>query len=80
LSRGDRGAAVDYLVNRLAVINGMAPPLSPGYIFDTELESKVKQFQRTTGLTPDGIAGVKTWIKINDLDDIQTPALKEGIR
>jgi hypothetical protein len=28
-----------------------------------------------SGLNPDGIAGVKTWIKINDADDIATPRL-----
>ena len=48
---------------------------TPGYVFDGELEVQVKQFQLTTGLTPDGIAGVKTWIKINDADDIDTPRL-----
>jgi peptidoglycan hydrolase-like protein with peptidoglycan-binding domain len=44
-------------------------------VFDGELEVQVKQFQLTTGLTPDGIAGVKTWIKINGADDINTPRL-----
>jgi len=75
LSRGDRGPAVDWLVNRLAMINGQSSSSNPGYIFDNNLESKVKQFQLSTGLTPDGIAGVKTWIKINDADDVNTPKL-----
>lgn len=75
LSKGDRGPAVDWLVNRLAIINDRTSPTSPGYIFDGELEAQVRQFQLTTGLTPDGIAGVKTWIKINDADDITMPRL-----
>ncbi len=75
ISIGDRGPAVDWLVNRLQVINGRTGPTTPGYVFDGELEVQVKQFQLTTGLTPDGIAGVKTWIKINDADDIDTPRL-----
>ena len=79
LSKGDRGPAVDWLVNRLAIINDRTSPTSPGYIFDGELEAQVRQFQLTTGLTPDGIAGVKTWIKINDADDISTPRL-DGAR
>ncbi|MGB1190241.1 MAG: AAA family ATPase [Pseudomonadales bacterium] len=79
LSKGDRGPAVDWLVNRLAIINDRTSPTSPGYIFDGELEAQVRQFQLTTGLTPDGIAGVKTWIKINDADDINTPRL-DGAR
>ena len=75
ISIGDRGPAVDWLVNRLQVINDRTGPTTPGYVFDGELEVQVKQFQLTTGLTPDGIAGVKTWIKINDADDIGTPRL-----
>ena len=75
ISMGDRGPAVDWLVNRLQVINDRTGPTTPGYVFDGELEVQVKQFQLTTGLTPDGIAGVKTWIKINGADDINTPRL-----
>ena len=75
LTVGDRGPAVDWLVNRLAIINDASPPLSPGYIFDGTLESRVRQFQLSSGLTPDGIAGVKTWIKINDKDGVATPRL-----
>jgi murein L,D-transpeptidase YcbB/YkuD len=65
-------------VNRLALINAEPLVLTAGYIFDGELESKVKQFQLSSGLTPDGIAGVKTWIKINDEDDSNTPRLTGG--
>ncbi len=75
LTVGDRGPAVDWLVNRLAIIEEANPGLDPGYIFDGALESRVRQFQISSGLTPDGIAGVKTWIKINDQDGIQTPRL-----
>jgi general secretion pathway protein A len=78
LSRGDRGPAIDWLVNRLALINAEPLVLTAGYIFDRELEYKVKQFQLSSGLTPDGIAGVKTWIKINDEDDSNTPRLTGG--
>ena len=49
---GDRGPAVDWLVNRLQVINDRTGPTTPGYVFDGELEVQVKQFQLTTGLTP----------------------------
>ena len=66
---------MDWLVNRLAIIDDANPGLDPGYIFDGALESRVRQFQISSGLTPDGIAGVKTWIKINDQDGIQTPRL-----
>jgi len=78
LSRGHRGPATDWLVNRLALINAEPLVLSAGYIFDGELETKVKQFQLSSGLAPDGIAGVKTWLKINDEDDSGTPKLSGG--
>jgi peptidoglycan hydrolase-like protein with peptidoglycan-binding domain len=61
------------------VINNQPQTTSPGYIFDARLESEVRQFQLISGLNPDGIAGVKTWIKINDADDIETPRLNGAI-
>lgn len=30
-------------------------------IFGAETEAAVRQFQRTNGLTVDGVAGIKTW-------------------
>ena len=75
LALGDQGPAVAWLKNRLLVINNQPRTTSPGYVFDARLESEVRQFQLISGLIPDGIAGVKTWIKINDADDIATPRL-----
>lgn len=77
LTVSDRGPTVDWLVNRLALINNVNPPPSPGYVFDSELESRVRQFQLSSGLTPDGIVGIKTWIKINDRDGIPAPRLND---
>jgi general secretion pathway protein A len=79
LAPGDQGPAVAWLKNRLMVINNQPQTTSPGYIFDARLESEVRQFQLISGLNPDGIAGVKTWIKINDADDIETPRLNGAI-
>ena len=75
LTMGDSGPAVDWIVNRLAIIDEIKPPQSQAYIFDGTLEARVRQFQISSGLTPDGIAGVKTLIKINDRDSIHTPRL-----
>ena len=79
LAPGDQGPAVAWLKNRLMVINNQPQTTSPGYIFDARLESEVRQFQLISGLNPDGIAGVKTWVKINDADDIETPRLNGAI-
>ena len=78
LTMGDTGPAVDWIVNRLAIIDEIKPPQSQAYIFDGTLEARVRQFQISSGLTPDGIAGVKTLIKINDRDSIRTPRLYQG--
>ena len=75
LTMGDSGPAVDWIVNRLAIIDDIKPAYSQAYIFDGALEARVRQFQISSGLTPDGIAGVKTLIKINDRDSIRTPSL-----
>ena len=75
LTMGDSGPAVDWIVNRLAIIDEIKPPQIQAYIFDGTLEARVRQFQISSGLTPDGIAGVKTLIKINDRDSIRTPRL-----
>ena len=75
LTMGDSGPAVDWIVNRLAIIDEIKPPQIQAYIFDGTLEARVRQFQISSGLTPDGIAGVKTLIKFNDRDSIRTPRL-----
>jgi putative peptidoglycan binding protein/D-alanyl-D-alanine carboxypeptidase-like protein len=58
IQRGDRGPAVEELHRRLEI----ASPGDPGFgIFGPITEAKVREYQRTHGLTPDGRVGRQTW-------------------
>lgn len=58
IERGDRGPAVEELHRRLEI----ARPGDPGFgIFGPITEAKVREYQRTHGLTPDGRVGRQTW-------------------
>ena len=73
---GDTGAAVDWLQTQLAFVDGTdAPSIVEGTTFDTDLESRVKRFQISVGLVPDGIVGPQTWIHLNSADVSNIPKL-----
>lgn len=72
---GDQGASVDWLVNQLAVIDSLPPVSSTGHNFDIQLEDRVKRFQLSVGLTPNGAVGVKTWIHVNNVQGSSIPTL-----
>ncbi|MFB2863474.1 ExeA family protein [Aeromonas sp. MdU4] len=46
--------------------------------FDAELKNKLQQFQRDQGLTPDGIAGSNTLLRLNALSGEPMPKLEEA--
>ncbi|MGL4250335.1 MAG: ExeA family protein [Aeromonas sp.] len=46
--------------------------------FDDELKNKLLQFQRDQGLTPDGIAGSNTLLRLNALSGETMPRLEEA--
>jgi len=71
----DRGAAVDWLVVQMAVIEGSAPPLETGFTFSESLEAKVRHFQASVGLKPSGVVDPLTWIHINSVEAISIPTL-----
>ena len=75
LKRNDRGASVDWLVTQMALIDGKPPPMDTGFIFNTMLENRIRDFQASLGLTPNGIVGPMTWIHINSLDAVNVPML-----
>jgi general secretion pathway protein A len=79
LTLGDSGASVDWLVNRLTQIESGRATLEVGYIFDLNLEQRVKAFQRSSGIEPDGVAGARTWILLNN-STTDVPRLSTGVK
>ncbi len=62
LKRGSRGRRVEALRKRLA---GAVANIPTSGTFDRKLERAVKTFQRTSGLTPDGVVGPHTRALLN---------------
>ena len=58
-ARGDAGAAVDWLRERL-VREGVAAEAAPGTPYDPALAESVRRFQRARGLAVDGVVGPET--------------------
>jgi murein L,D-transpeptidase YcbB/YkuD len=50
------------------------PASDPRY-FDIHLQTKVMEFQRSRGLTADGVVGKQTLIQINNYSDSNAPVL-----
>ena len=64
---------MQWLASSLANINGQELPGIVSY--DAKLIRAVKNFQKSEGLTSDGIAGVQTLIRINSVTDKNVPRL-----
>jgi general secretion pathway protein A len=78
---GDDGATVDWLYRQLSLVQGTgAETAIVGESFDENLERRVKQFQISQGLKPDGIAGAITWIHLNSAvgEDLPRLASSDG--
>ncbi|MEO8309133.1 MAG: AAA family ATPase [Pseudomonadota bacterium] len=60
LSMNMQGEPIGVLRNRLRQWAGMGPETSPSEVFDTSLETLVRQFQLRNGLVADGVAGIQT--------------------
>lgn len=63
LRKGDNGPVVEWLGKRLALIEG-SPDSPVGTVFDEALKGRVRAFQQSRGLRPDGEAGPETMIHI----------------
>ncbi len=75
LKYGDTGAAVDWLVVQLSLIEGDSPPMDTGFTYNDIIETRVRDFQNAVGLTPSGIVDPYTWIHINSVEAISIPTL-----
>ncbi len=73
LALGARGPEVAWLKRRLAEASGEPQIDVQDAVFDAALQEKVRSFQRSRGLEPDGMVGVRTLIHLN------TAARAEGV-
>ena len=79
LTPGQRDAGVLWLRETLARLAGENPPANPSPLYDTALETRVREFQRAHMLTVDGIVGARTQVAmIADLNVPGTPLLAAG--
>lgn len=75
LKLGARGAAVNWLRQALATAQKDAAETEGNDVFDEALAKRVKQFQLTNGLQPDGIVGPQTFILLNNAIGYNAPEL-----
>jgi len=64
LQPGMRGRDVVWLRRQLGAVDGRAAPASAGEPYDEELKRRVAAFQQIESLTPDGIAGEETLVRL----------------
>ena len=76
LKPGERGADVDWVAARLAVVNNYGKP-EPGRQYDAALAREVRTFQAAQGLPADGIVGPKTMMALNGATGVPEPQLAE---
>lgn len=67
LSQGTRGEHVlelQFILNAIAPYHNTIPPVIQDSVFGAGLKNAVIEFQKTFGLTPDGVVGAATWNKL----------------
>ena len=69
LKRGDAGASVAWVVDRIATFDNGAPAKTRGNTFDADLEERVRKLQQAYGIKADGIIGPETLFALSALDD-----------
>ena len=74
LADGDAGPDVDWIAARLASINGVAAPPA-GAPFDARTRQMLRAFQSQQNLKADGVAGPRTYMRLNQLGGVAEPRL-----
>lgn len=67
LSMGSRGEDVlqlQFILNAISPYYSSVPTVIKDGVFDTVTKNGVIEFQKTFGLTPDGVVGAQTWNKL----------------
>jgi general secretion pathway protein A len=73
---GERGAAVAWVNDQLALAQGSKPQsMGADPLYDEAMVRRVKQFQLARGLTPDGSVGPQTLVRLSGAADRKAPRL-----
>ena len=74
LVEGARGADVDWIAASLAKLNGVAAPAANAPL-DASMLALLRTFQAAQNLKADGVAGPRTFMRLNQLDGVAEPRL-----
>ncbi|NHZ82922.1 AAA family ATPase [Massilia sp. CCM 8695] len=74
VSTGEQGADVDWIASRLAKINGLVPPAADRPLSGQTVEL-LRTFQTRQNLKADGVAGPRTYMRLNQLTGVAEPRL-----
>jgi general secretion pathway protein A len=74
LAPGDEGLDVDWLGARLAQVNKTAAPAAR-QPFDARTRELLRAFQSKQNLKADGVAGPRTYMRLNQLTGVAEPRL-----
>ncbi len=75
LRPGLQSPVVPWLRRRIAVATGSAEDNGEGSVYDSALAGRVREFQKSRGLSEDGIVGPLTVIHLNTAADAGVPVL-----
>ncbi|HEY0489419.1 MAG TPA: AAA family ATPase [Telluria sp.] len=71
---GGQGTDVDWIAARLAQVDRAAAP-APGQSLDARMQDRLRAFQSAQGLKADGMAGPRTYMRLNQLGGVAEPRL-----
>lgn len=74
VTAGDHGPDVDWLAKRLAAMSGATKP-QENRPMDAQTQHLLREFQLSQNLKADGVAGPKTFIRLNQLGGVNEPRL-----
>jgi general secretion pathway protein A len=72
---GESGPTVNWLSKQLALAQGSESGARENPVVDNDLMQRIKQFQLTQGLLPDGVAGPQTLVRLSSVADQAAPRL-----
>jgi len=75
VQHGKRGPAVSWLSRQLALFEGANISMDPDPVFDAAMVRRIKRFQLSQDLEPDGTIGPKTLMRLAAVGDSAAPQL-----